>query len=142
MRGTQMQRLLKGAFFYGDYNMNKIWKLDNEDQFYNNIVYKSKEETLSLITSREKKIYYANIIKHPKKNGFREICIIDKNSGLFDLQKHLKNNFLNNITISDVAYGFIKNLNYYDYLVPHINFYGDSFFLRLDIKDFFRIDKI
>ncbi|HEY5557682.1 reverse transcriptase family protein [Acetobacterium sp.] len=117
--------------------MNRLWKIENEEQFYNNIVYKSKEDILAFISDPEKELYYKDIVKFKKKNGFREICIINKKSGIYDIQKNLKNNFLNNISISDVSYGFVKNCNYYDFLEPHINFYKNSFFLRLDVENFF-----
>lgn len=117
--------------------MKKIWKLENEEQFYNDLLQISKDEIHSFISSTEKNSYYQDIVKIEKKSGFREICRINKSSVLFYLQQQLKNNFLNNISISDVSHGFVKDHNYYDFLVPHINFYNNSFFLRLDIADFF-----
>lgn len=117
--------------------MNKIWKIENEEQFYNGILCKNKEKTFTLISDSEKESYYREVVKFKKKNGFREICIINKKSELYDIQKNFKNNFLNNILISDLSYGFVKKCNYYDFLVPHINFYKNSFYMRLDIENFF-----
>lgn len=117
--------------------MNKIWKIVNEEQFYKNILCKKKEQVFTIISDTEKETYYENIIKIQKKNGFREICVIDKSNEIYNIQKNLKNNLLNHILVSDVAYGFVKKSNYYDFLMPHVNFYKKNFYLRLDIKDFF-----
>lgn len=39
--------------------------------------------------------------------------------------------------ISDIAYGFRKKSDYFDFLECHKSFYGSSNYLRIDISDFF-----
>lgn len=81
--------------------------------------------------------YYKNKIEIPKKNGKREIYVIDKTNCLYKIQKNLQKNFLNNIMLSDRAFGFVKEQSYFDYLQEHINVLGCNQYLRIDIKDFF-----
>lgn len=113
-----------------------IWKIEDKQVFLEQIL-KMKEDKIIEIISNEKEKYYKNTIELPKKDGKRYICCIDKNSNLYQLQKNLCQNFLENIMISDLAYGFVKKLNYADYLYPHVNFYKKNYYLRLDIKNFF-----
>ncbi|UOY87648.1 reverse transcriptase family protein [Bacillus glycinifermentans] len=81
--------------------------------------------------------YYLKDI--PKKGGRRYLNCIEKETPLYVYQTSLKNKFLNNIPISENAYGFVKGRSYYDFLVPHTrgNNENGRYFLRIDIKDFF-----
>lgn len=114
----------------------KSWKVDNINIFFSDIL-KIEEKELIEVLKKDKKEYYENFIKIKKKNGFREICLINKDSELYNLQINICDNFLNNIIISDNAYGFRKNSNYLEYLYPHIDFYKERYYLRLDIENFF-----
>lgn len=86
---------------------------------------------------------YANEDEYRTHNFFesidkvREICAIDKSCELYRIQRNLKRNFLDNIMISDIAYGFRKKSDYFDFLECHKSFYGSSNYLRIDISDFF-----
>lgn len=73
----------------------------------------------------------------PKKNGMRKIHTLAKNSGggkLIQAQKNLYQNFLCKLPIATPAHGFVKGKNYQTFLEPHL---GNTFFMRLDIENFF-----
>ena len=134
MRGTQLQKLLDVEAFFLEINMKKKWKIQSLLELYKciNVNEKGFEKALA-----EKDKYYGNLINIPKKNGYREICAIDKSCELYRIQRNLKRNFLDNIMISDIAYGFRKKSDYFDFLECHKSFYGSSNYLRIDISDFF-----
>lgn len=50
------------------------------------------------------------------------------------VQKNLYQNFLCKLPIATPAHGFVKGKNYQTFLEPHL---GHSFFMRLDIENFF-----
>lgn len=133
MRGTQLQKLLLLEAFFMENSMKKIWKIESVSHMCESLGY--KEELINILDEKDK--YYKNIVKIPKKMGYREICMIDKSCSLYELQKSLKINFLDNIKISDIAYGFKKNYDYFDFLETHRNFYGNANYLRIDISNFF-----
>ena len=114
--------------------MKKIWKIESVSHMRESLGYK-EEELINILDEKDK--YYKNIVKIPKKMGYREICMIDKSCSLYELRKSLKINFLDNIKISDIAYGFKKNYDYFDFLETHRNFYGNANYLRIDISNFF-----
>lgn len=114
----------------------RIWNIENKKIFFEQVL-KMKEDKVKDIIYKQKKKYYQNMIELPKKDGKRYICCIDKECDLYELQKNLCHNFLENIMISDSAYGFVKKFSYADYLYPHTDFYKKKYYLRLDIKDFF-----
>lgn len=115
----------------------RIWKIENKDMLYE-IILETTSEKLELALSKEnKEKYYEKTYEIPKKNGKRTICCVEKDNYLYYLQKNLTERFLNNIMLSDGAYGFVKGLNYLDFLNEHTSFYGNKSFLRLDIKSFF-----
>ena len=70
----------------------------------------------------------------PKKGGLRKISYLPKDSSLYNLQRKLLHNFLSKISLPTCVVGFRQNVSYRSFLSPHI---GNSFFIRLDIKDFF-----
>nr|WP_295761859.1 reverse transcriptase family protein [uncultured Intestinibacter sp.] len=113
----------------------KIWKIDDSNKFFNEILDLNEDSLKSAIDSKEE--YYRELKKIKKKNGYREIYIINKEHDLYKLQKNICINFLNNIMISDASYGFRKKSNYIEYLYSHTDFYKEKYYLRLDIKDFF-----
>lgn len=113
----------------------KIWKIRNYDDFFNNII-KVTEEELD-ITLNEKEKVYSNNYEIPKKNGKRRIYALDKKTSLYKIQKEITKNLFNNIMLTDCCYGFKKGCNYVDFLEPHIWFYEEKFYLRLDITNFF-----
>ncbi len=134
MRGTQLQKLLNVEAFFMESYMKKIWKIQSLLELY--ICINVNEKGLAkALTEKDK--YYGNLISIPKKNGHRVICAIDKSCELYRIQRNLKRYFLDNIMISDIAYGFRKNCNYFDFLECHKSFYGTSNYLRIDISDFF-----
>ena len=134
MRGTQLQKLLDVEAFFMELYMRKIWKIQSLLDLYKCINVDEKGFAKALV---EKDKYYCNLINIPKKNGYREICAIDKSCELYRIQRNLKRNFLDNIMISDIAYGFRKKCDYFDFLECHKSFYGTSNYLRIDISDFF-----
>lgn len=81
--------------------------------------------------------YYGDPIELKKKNGIRKIYSPNRRHVLYYVQNKLLHGFLNNIHVSPVAYGFVKKSCYYDFLEPHVDFYKQNYYLRLDIKDFF-----
>lgn len=115
----------------------KIWKIETYDVFFDNILNISENKLKKSIKQSEKNNYYADYYDVSKKVGTRRIYSINKKSSLYNVQKQLLNNFLNNIMLADSAYGFVNGRSYIDFLMPHISFYKDNYYLRLDISDFF-----
>lgn len=113
----------------------KYWRITSKEDFFK-LVVKYKEENLQQALLG-KESYYGEKIILPKKNGIREVYNVDKEHSLYKIQKNIANNFLNNIMVSDATCGFIKGSSYYDFLEPHIDFYCESNYLRLDISNFF-----
>ncbi|MBN4056541.1 RNA-directed DNA polymerase [bacterium AH-315-K05] len=115
----------------------KVWRVDNYNDYFSNIVKVPEKEFKSKIADNEKKLFYSEYINKTKKNGLRKIYCVTENSDLYKIQKNIKNNFLDNIMLSDSSYGFRKGRSYYDFLASHKSFYSGKYFLRLDIRDFF-----
>ena len=113
----------------------KIWKIENEKQFYDIIINYDKNKLKTLLCNKEN--YYGNPINVPKKNGYRQIYCINKRCDLYRIQKRMVNNFLGNIKVSDRTCGFVKGSSYYDFMEPHKDFYKRNKYLRLDLKNFF-----
>lgn len=134
MRGTQLQKLLKVEAFFMEFYMKKTWKIQSLLELYK-CINVDEDGFSKALTEKDK--YYSNLISIPKKNGHREICAVDKSCELYRIQRNLKRNFLDNIMISDVAFGFRKNYDYFSFLECHKSFYGASNYLRIDISDFF-----
>lgn len=111
-----------------------MWKINTIEDLYQCIACNEKVLNTALA---KKENYYKNKIQIPKKKGMRTICSVDKTSALFSIQRELKKNYLDNIMISDAAYGFVKDTDYIDYLAVHKNFTGNNRYLRIDISDFF-----
>lgn len=111
----------------------KRWKINSFEELENCISCKLANIDISVLT----KDYYSKIVEIPKRNGTREICVINKSNNLYQIQKNLKKNFLDNIVLSDRAFGFVKEQSYFDYLNEHTNCFSAKYYLRIDIKDFF-----
>lgn len=105
--------------------------LYKEDFFYEKILQYSKENIENIIKDKER-FYTEKSI--PKKNGYRTLFCMNKNSSLGKVQQNLRTNFLNKISVPDYVYGFVPNHSYKDFLSPHIN---KKYYIRLDIKNFF-----
>ena len=114
--------------------MKNIWRIEFLSDLFDCIG--CDEESLEKAIE-EKDKYYGGKISIPKKNVYRHIYKVNKACRLYDIQKNLCHYFLGNIMISDNAFGFKKDCNYFDFLEEHKNFYGNSNYLRLDISDFF-----
>lgn len=102
-----------------------------EDFFYNKILTTSKSLVEEILKDKSK--YYTKR-RIPKKNGFRTINCLEKNSALSKTQQSIRINFLNTISIPNYVYGFVSGQSYSDYLKPHVR---RKYYLRLDIKNFF-----
>lgn len=70
----------------------------------------------------------------PKKDGIRNLSYLPKSSALYTLQTKLLHCFLAKISLPTCVIGFRRNESYKSYLSPHV---GNTYFLRIDIKDFF-----
>ncbi len=93
------------------------------------------ENELKVILDNKNTAY--NIIKKPKKGGYRTIYCINNESQLYILQNRIQKHFFCNIYLPECVYGFRAHYSYLDFLIPHISNNSDRCFLRLDIKDFF-----
>ena len=102
-----------------------------EDFFYNKILATSKSLVEEILKDKSK--YYTKR-RIPKKNGFRTINCLEKNSALSKIQQSIRINFLNTISIPNYVYGFVSGQSYSDYLKPYVR---RKYYLRLDIKNFF-----
>lgn len=56
---------------------------------------------------------------------------------MYRIQKKFKKNFLDNILLSDRAFGFVKEQSYFTYLQEHVNTISSNWYLRIDIENFF-----
>lgn len=70
-----MQKLLLLEAFFMENSMKKIWKIESVSHMCESLGYK-EEELINILDEKDK--YYKNIVKIPKKMGYREICMIDK----------------------------------------------------------------
>lgn len=110
------------------------WMITSEEELYKIIgCDKIEVEVMLIIKDR----YYGVPVEIKKKNGTRIIYLPNRLHGLYQIQNNLLRGFLNNIHVSPVAHGFVKKACYYDFLEPHVDFYKQNYYLRLDIKDFF-----
>ena len=138
MRSTHPRAFFyKGRLFFKRSEKMRVWKIENEIILYSTILNTTPIELENALKIENKDYYYGNTIQIPKKNGKRIICCVDKENILYSLQKKLTQNFLSNIMLSDCVYGFVEGYNYFDFLNEHTDFWGNKYFLRLDIKSFF-----
>ena len=110
------------------------WMITSEEELYKII---GCDRNKFLLIQMIKSSYYGSPIVIKKKNGLRKIYSPNRLHDLYSIQKKLLQGFLNNIRVSPVTYGFVKKSCYYDFLEPHMDFYKQNYYLRLDIKDFF-----
>lgn len=107
------------------YELDFLLKLLNTDQ-----------NNLNRILNRKEDLYFCFQI--PKKNGMRRIYAIDiaqeDGKRLKILQKRFYQKVLIKQPVAMPAKGFLKGESYLTFLEPHV---GNSYFMRLDICDFF-----
>lgn len=103
-----------------------------KDAFFRSIL-QSDEVNVNRAIDEKVNAYYTFEI--PKKSGLRTINAIRRNDPLYNLQINLYRNFILSFPIPINVKGFIKGESYKTYLEPH---QGGNFFLRIDLKDFFR----
>lgn len=113
----------------------KVWNISNYDYFFNEIIEVTEDELIKALNDKDK--LYSISYEIPKKNGKRHIYSLNRECKLYDIQKKITKNFINNIMLTDCCYGFRKGYNYIDFLEPHISFFEKNYYLRLDIKNFF-----
>ncbi|WDF51898.1 reverse transcriptase family protein [Paenibacillus sp. KACC 21273] len=87
-----------------------------------------------IISEKNSKYHLVTI---PKTKGIRILNCIEPNSKLYDLQKNILNNFLESIPLVDNVFGFIKDVSYKDFLIPHKSNNQKKYYVRVDIKSFF-----
>lgn len=90
-----------------------------------------KWKSFKNIISNSDKLYYDFKISK-KAGGKRTISMPNKE--LLIVQKKIQEKILNNITIHDNAYGFVKNRSIIDNAKKHLN---KQMILNIDLKDFF-----
>lgn len=110
------------------------WMIKSDEELYK-IIGCTREKFA--IIQMTKSSYYGVPVYIKKKNGLRKIYSPNRLHDLHSIQKKLLHGFLNNIRVSPVTYGFVKKSCYYDFHEPHMDFYKQNYYLRLDIKDFF-----
>jgi hypothetical protein len=115
----------------------KKWRIDGYADFFNKIICVCEAELVEALRNDSKKEYYKESFEKKKKNGSRKIYCVKKSHVLYTIQKNLRVNFLDNVLLSDSAYGFQKGKSYFDFLEHHTSVYPGIKYLRLDIADFF-----
>lgn len=115
----------------------KIWKIESSEMFLGKILDTNEVSLSRNLQDDKKEKYYESYFELNKRRGKRKIYSVDKQEPLFQYQQRLTKRFLNNILLSDSAFGFVKGYNYLDFLQEHVDFYGDRYFVRFDIKNFF-----
>lgn len=114
------------------------WKIIDYENFVNDYLMIDNDTVRRI--SREAKsenLYEETKLKKNAHKKERVVYAINKNSVIYLCQNNLKNKFFTNVFFSSCAYGFIKERSYFDYLNYHTIIGEETYFLRLDIKDFF-----
>ena len=112
----------------------KRWKINSINEL-DEIIGQNTYELLNYSEIYEN--YYSDTMEIPKKNGKRTICAVDKSNPLYAAQRNLRKHFLDNILLSDRAFGFVKEQSYFLYLQEHVETFSSRWYLRIDIKNFF-----
>ena len=110
------------------------YKIKSKKQFLDEIVETSEELLNKAVT--DKSNAYKKYTKK-KASGKRELYAINKSHSLYSIQKKLENTFFINFLFPECVCGFRKRKSYYDFLIPHISNETSTYYLRLDISDFF-----
>lgn len=102
-----------------------------EKYFYDKILLFSKSVVTHELENKNSRFYQKEIVK---KDGFRQLNCLKRDTIFYEIQQNLRRNFLDTVSIPDYVYGFIPEKSYKDFLEPHKK---NQYFLRLDIKNFF-----
>lgn len=105
-------------------------------EYLTNYVLQTNHRELEGVLTNIDALYEAYDV--PKKNGTRKIHAIRKNylggMELLRLQRNLYRRFLRYVPIAVNVKGFVEKESYLTFLKPHV---GNTYFMRLDICDFF-----
>lgn len=104
-------------------------------EYLTNCVLQTKHKELERVLTNIDALYDAYEV--PKKNGTRKIHVIRNNlegMELLRLQRNLYRRFLRYVPIAVNVKGFVEKESYLTFLKPHV---GNTYFMRLDICDFF-----
>ncbi|AEY65236.1 reverse transcriptase family protein [Clostridium sp. BNL1100] len=110
-------------------------KIYKEEYFYNSILKHSKETVLKGLGAKSEAYFKFDMPK--ANNEKRTISALDKDNLIHELQSNLNNNFFSLQPLPICVKGFVKGNSYLDYLNAHIYDNSSTYFVRLDIKDFF-----
>lgn len=136
--------------YYQDYIKNLPVKEEEKAELIKRVIYEEKTKVpfimntyhlsnilgikwrdfKNIINNSDKLYYNFNISK--KSGGKRTISMPNKE--LLIVQKKIQEKILNNITIHDNVYGFVKNKSIIDNAKRHLN---KEMILNIDLKDFF-----
>ncbi len=134
---TEMRSAHFGMLFVERKNMDN-WKIKNYNNFVEDFLHIDEKEVKKIkIEASIKEVYYKIKLQKNGTKKERIVFSIDKESMTYNCQNNIKNNFFKNVFLSSCAYGFTKNKSYFDYLNYHTTLGEETYYLRLDIKDFF-----
>lgn len=114
------------------------WKITDYESFLENILEINSEEIETINKELDSDFLYNEItmLTNSYKKE-RTVYSIDKDSLVYKCQNNIEKNFFNKVFFSSCAFGFIKSKSYFDYLSYHSSIGSNTFYLRLDVKNFF-----
>ncbi|EGD48977.1 RNA-directed DNA polymerase (Reverse transcriptase) [Ruminiclostridium papyrosolvens DSM 2782] len=110
-------------------------RIYKEEYFYNSILQCNKQKVLNGLEAKSEAYFKYEIPKANNKK--RTISALDKDSLIYELQSNLYKNFFSFQPIPVCVKGFVKGNSYLDFLNAHIYDNYSTYFVRLDIRDFF-----
>ena len=113
----------------------KKWQIQNYNSFLSDILDITESDLNELLNTIDE--CYEKIVLSKKTKKEKRIIYRIKSPLLIRLQKRLVNKFLSNVYTPSNVFGFKKGSNYLDYLTYHKTIGDDTYFLRIDIKNFF-----
>ena len=119
----------------------KKWQIQNYSSLLSDILDITENDLDELLNTIDK--CYEKIALPKKTKKEKRIIYQIKSPTLIRLQKRLVNKFFSNAYTPSNVFGFKRGSNYLDYLTYHKTIGDDTYFLRVDVKNFFdsiRID--
>lgn len=118
----------------------KKWQIQNRISLLSDILDITENDLDELLNTIDK--CYEKMVLPKKTKKEKRIIYRIKSPTLIKLQKRLINKFFSNVYTPSNVFGFKKGSNYLDYLTYHKTIGDDTYFLRVDVKNFFNSIRI
>lgn len=113
----------------------KNWQIHNYESLISDILETTDSDIDNELKNIDKCYEKINLLK-TDKSAYRTIYQL-KDSWFATMQKRLLQKFFSNIYFPSNVFGFRKGYSYFDYLNYHKTIGDNTYFLRLDIRNFF-----